>query len=224
MKTPHNPDSLDLYFQPDTEGSGSGTWHEISQLHLTEPKVSSVEASIYDLEHWEELWLEQHREHTAGDAQYVTYGDLSDDDRPYASEMKEDGGWESDSDTEFLVRCCGEDRTLRKAAKLVVKPSAGKQYVTVHDYVSGKSGLQELATVLMIVTAVHPWLMSLREDVLQAKKVALWYPSSLPTEFLVKNGPKMMIEDKEHCIRRMRGDPPDHPVPASILNGLRRNR
>jgi hypothetical protein len=55
--------------------------------------------------------------------------------------MKEDGGWESDSDTEFLVRCCGEDRPLRKAAKLVVTPSAGNHFVTVQDYVGGKSGL-----------------------------------------------------------------------------------
>jgi hypothetical protein len=76
----------------------------------------------------------------------------------------------------------------------------------------------------MIVLAVHPWLMSLREDILQAKKVALWYPSSLPIKFLVKNGPNMMIEDKEYWIRRIHGDPPDHPVPAYILNRLRRNR
>ena len=128
----------DTCFQGNT--AGGGTWHEISQLPLTKPKVSSVEVSIYDLDHWEETWLEQHREHTSGDAEYVTYGDLSDDDRPYTSEMKEDGGWESDSDTEFLVRCCGEDRSLRKAARLVVKPCAGKGFVTVHDYVSGKSG------------------------------------------------------------------------------------
>jgi hypothetical protein len=141
MKTPHSPDSLEPYFQPDTGVSGSGTWHEIAQLPLTKPKVSSVVASVYDLEQWEQAWLEWHREHTAGDAQYVTYGDLSDEDRPYPSEMKEDGGWESDSDTEFLVRCCGDDRPLRKAAKLIVKPSAGKDFVTVHDYVSGKSGL-----------------------------------------------------------------------------------
>jgi hypothetical protein len=137
MKTSRSPDSLEPYFQPDA--GGSGTWHEISQLPLTEPKVSSVKASVSDLDHWEEVWLEQHREHT--DAEYVTYGDLSDDDRPYPSEMKEDGGWESDSDTEFLVRCCGEDRPLRKAAKLVVTPSAGNHFVTVQDYVSGKSGL-----------------------------------------------------------------------------------
>jgi hypothetical protein len=139
MKTTRSPDSLEPYFQPDAEGSGSGTWHEISQLPLTEPKVSSVEASVSDLNHWEELWLGQHREHI--DAEYVTYGDLSDDDRPYPPEMKEDGGWESDSDTEFLVRCCGEDRPLRKAAKLVVTPSAGNHFVTVQDYVGGKSGL-----------------------------------------------------------------------------------
>jgi hypothetical protein len=141
MKTLRSPDSLEPYFQPDAggSGSGSGTWHEISQLPLTEPKVSSVEASVSDLDHWEQMWLEQHREHS--DAEYVTYGDLSDDDRPYPSEMKEEGGWESDSDTEFLVRCCGEDRPLRKAAKLVITPAAGNHFVTVQNYVSGKSGL-----------------------------------------------------------------------------------
>jgi hypothetical protein len=139
MKTPRSPDSLEQYFQPDTKGSGNGTWHEISQMPLTKPKVSSVEASVYDLNYWEETWLEHHREHTEGNAEYVTYGDLSDDDRPYPSVMKEEGGWESDSDTEFLVRCCDEDRPLRKAAKLVVKPSEGNHFVTVHDFVSGKS-------------------------------------------------------------------------------------
>jgi len=225
MKTPRSWDSLEPYFQPDTEGSGSSTWHEISQSPLTEPKVSSVEASVYDLDQWESVWLETHREHTAGDAQYITYGDLSDDERPYALEMKEDGSWEEDSDTEFLVGCCGEDRPRKKAAKLVVKPSAGNHFVTVHDYVSGKSGLQELGTVLMIVSAVHPWLMSLRENILKAKTIALGYPRSLPAEFLVQNGPEMMrIEDKEYWIRRMRGDPPTHPMPAWFFNRIRRNR
>src|ERR1700710_439310 len=132
MKTSRSPDSLEPYFQPDNGGGGRGTWHEISQLPLTKPKVSSAEASVYNLDLWEEVWLEQHREHT--DAEYVTYGDLSDDDRPYPSEMKEDGGWESDSDTEFLVRCCGEDRPLKKVAKLVIMPSAGNHFVTVQDY------------------------------------------------------------------------------------------
>lgn len=143
MKTPRSPDSLEPYFLPDTtgSGSGSGTWHELSQLPLTEPKISSVEVSVDYLKHWQDTWLEHHREHTGGNAEYVLYGDMSDDDRPYPTEMKEDGGWESDSETEFLMRCCDDDRPLKKNAKLLVKPSAGNDFVTVHDYVSGKSGL-----------------------------------------------------------------------------------
>lgn len=142
MKTPRSPDDLEPYFQPDTGGSGSGTWHEISQLPLTEPKVSSVEASVYDLDQWEFDWMAWHRDHAGGefDPEYVTYGDLSDEDRPYANDPKEDGSWEEEEDTEFLVKCCGEDRPLRKrGVKLVVTPSAGNHFVTVHDYVSGKS-------------------------------------------------------------------------------------
>ena len=137
MKTPRSPESLEPYFQPEAGGSGSGTWHEISQLPLTEPKVSSVEVSVYELEGWRNSWLEQHREHIEGE--YVTYGDLSDDERPYPSEMKEEGGWESDSDTPYLVQCCGEDRPPNETAKLVVTPSEGNHFVTVQDYVSGKS-------------------------------------------------------------------------------------
>lgn len=142
MKTPCSPDDLEPYFQLDTRGSGGGTWHEISQLPLTEPKVSSVEVSVYELDQWEFDWMEWHRDHAGGefDPEYVTYGDLSDEDRPYANDQKEDGSWEEDSDTEFLVKCCGEDRPLRKRGiKLVVTHSAGNRFVTVHDYVSGKS-------------------------------------------------------------------------------------
>jgi len=77
----------------------------------------------------------------------------------------------------------------------------------------------------MTVSAVHPWLMSFRGDILKAKTVALGYPPSLPTEFMVKNGPgRLMIEDKEYWIRERRGGPWPNTIPASILNRLRRNR
>jgi hypothetical protein len=151
MKTPRSPNDLEPFFRPDTEGSGSGggTWHEISQLPLTEPKVSSVEASVADLDQWEADWIEWHGHHTAEEfnQEYVTYGDLSDEDRPWAEEPKEDGSWEEDSDTEFLIRCCGEDRPLRKRGlKLVVTPPVGgdHHFVTIHDYVSGKSSFRVL--------------------------------------------------------------------------------
>lgn len=141
MKTPHSLDSLEPYFQPDTSGSSTGTWHEISQLPLTEPRISSIKVSVDDLDLWEEMWLEQHRGHTGPSAKYVTYGDLSDNERAYPTEMKEDGSWESDSDTEYLVRCCDEDRppNSENAVTLVVKPSADNGFVIVHDYIRGKS-------------------------------------------------------------------------------------
>lgn len=143
MKTHRNADDLEPYFQQTLEG---GIWHEIAQQPLTEPKVSSVEASIYDLEQWEFNWVAWHGHHEGQPAkpEYITYGDLSDEVRPYATEPKEDGSWEEDSDTEFLVRCCGQDRPLRKRGqKLLVSPAAGGHFVTVHDYVSGESSFDE---------------------------------------------------------------------------------
>lgn len=140
MRTARNAGKLDHFFQPDTNGSGSGSWHEISSLPLTDPKVSSIESSIRDLDQWEFEWVAAHQDRAA--AEYVTYGDLSDEYRPYASEPDEDGSWEDDWDTEFLIHCCGEDRPLRKRGfRVEVTPSAGNDFVSVRDYVSSKSNL-----------------------------------------------------------------------------------
>ncbi|KJZ73025.1 hypothetical protein HIM_07597 [Hirsutella minnesotensis 3608] len=138
MRIARNSAEVDPFFQPDTSGSGSGTWHEISSLPITNRKVSSIQASIRDIDQWEFDWVEAHQEHAT--AEYVTYGDLSDEDRPFASEPDEDGNWEADSDTEFLIRCCGEDRPLRKTGfTLEVTPSTGNDFISIRDYLSGKS-------------------------------------------------------------------------------------
>jgi hypothetical protein len=137
MKTPKSANDLEPYFQPDVEGGGSGAWHEISQLSLTEPKVSSIEARVRDLEQWEFDWIEWHFDHEAEESnpEYVTYGDLNDENWPDAKKMMRD------SDTEFLVKCCGDDRPFgKRGIKLLVTPSAGNHFVTVHDYISGKPG------------------------------------------------------------------------------------
>ncbi|KFY36773.1 hypothetical protein V494_04982 [Pseudogymnoascus sp. VKM F-4513 (FW-928)] len=228
MKTPRSPDDLEPYFH-----LASSTWHEISQQPLTEPKVSSVEASVYELEQWEFDWMAWHREHAGAefDPEYVTYGDLSDEDRPYANDQKEDGSWEEDSDTEFLVKCCGEDRPLRKRGiKLVVTHSAGNRFVTVHDYVSGKYCffLRVGDFFLMIVSAVHPWLMSLREDILKAKTVARPqpYPALALNEWMVKGGPEHKMEEKDSWIRGHGGGLP-RTMPAStaaIIDRIRASR
>lgn len=136
MKTALTPESLEPLFQPDPSEGSSGTWHEICQHALTEPKVSSVRASVYHLEQYHEDWMGWHREHPW--AEYVTHGEMSDADRPFASAMREDGSWEEDSDTEWMVACCGEERPLNKDVKLEIKPAEGCQYVTIRDYVSGE--------------------------------------------------------------------------------------
>lgn len=111
-----------------------------------------------------------HEDHTGDEfeQEYLTYGDLDDKDRPYADDAKEDDSWEEDSDTEFLSRCCGEARPLHKRGMvLIVTPTAGKDFVTVHDYVSGESSFCEFVVFcLMMGIAVHLWLMDLRKFIL----------------------------------------------------------
>lgn len=68
-----------------------------------------------------------------------------------------------------LLMCCDEIRPHGKDVKLVVKPATGGEgFVTVHDYVS----------------ALHPWLMNMREDIVKAKGV-LDQPVLLVTELFV---------------------------------------
>lgn len=67
MKTSKSTGSLEPYFHQDTGGSGSDTWHVVSQSSLTEPKVSSITVSVWDLEEWKQSWLEWHKEHISTD-------------------------------------------------------------------------------------------------------------------------------------------------------------
>ena len=181
MKTLKSTDALEPYFGGDTSGSGSdsdsnGTWHAISQLSLTEPEISSITVSVMDFEHWEETWLDWHREHLEEPSRQF----VLDEDNP-KMRMIEDG-WETDSDDEGdLVTCCNEERPVAKqAVKLVVNPAAGREFVTIHDYLS----------------AVHPWLISLRGEIMKAKAQQL--RQQLPTEFMVRmqNPDQLRIDGK----------------------------
>lgn len=80
----------------------------------------------------------------------------------------------------------------------------------------------------MILSAVHPWLMSLRGDILKAKTVARpqSYSALAPIEWMVDKGPEHQITDKESWIREHGGGPP-RPMPAStaaILSRIRASR
>jgi hypothetical protein len=142
MKEPQkNTGDAEPFFNPET-----GEWHEIASHSITSEKVSAIEASVYNLEAWSTVWGDYHMEHANPEnpqCEYVTYGDLSDDERPFAENpMREDwtwNGWEEDSDTEFLSRCCGQDRPIGKVGRtLEVRPSEGNDFVSIKDYVGGE--------------------------------------------------------------------------------------
>ena len=118
---------LKPFFQLETSGRGRGTRHDISSLTLTDPKVSSIEGQVSELDQWESSWVGWHS--NLATAQYVTYGALNDKGGPYANEAQEDGSWEEDLDTEFLIRCSGEDRPIgRRDFKRKVTPSADNNF------------------------------------------------------------------------------------------------
>ncbi|KAI4730259.1 hypothetical protein E4T49_01727 [Aureobasidium sp. EXF-10728] len=149
----------------------TGIWHEIASQSITEPKVSALEASLSNLDSWDRQWERFHMEHADPDydeCEFITYGDLDNDERPFAEEPEREDGtwsWDEDSDTEILVRCCDEDRPLGKQGlTLEVRPSPGNDFVTIKDYVG----------------AVHSWLMSMRDDILAAMRIAEpGYPVSI---------------------------------------------
>lgn len=80
----------------------------------------------------------------------------------------------------------------------------------------------------MIISAVHPWLMSLREDILKAKTVARPQPYSALAlnEWMVKGGPEHKMEEKDSWIREHGGGPP-RTMPSStaaIIDRIRASR
>lgn len=109
---------------------------------MTKPPVPLIIVRVFALEYWEDEWLLCHRGHTERDWQQTAepqYGVLLGyGDRP------------------CLLRCCGTDRPRGKATSLVVTPLEGRDFVSVHDY----------------LTTVHPWLMSFGGNILEY--MGLW--------------------------------------------------
>lgn len=107
-----------------------GAWHEIALLPLTEPKISSIDVTLPMLDEYEGQWVNQHQE-LCQDGEYIPLEER---------EEVGDDVWGEDSESEFLVRCCGEDRPRDKRdQKVTVLPSDGRDFVTVHDYLSSTS-------------------------------------------------------------------------------------
>jgi hypothetical protein len=84
----------------------------------------------------------EHADPAYDECEFVSYGDLDHGVRPFAEEPeRQDGtwGWDEPSDTEILIRCCGEDRPLgKRGLTLEVRPSPGNDFVTAKDYVGGE--------------------------------------------------------------------------------------
>jgi hypothetical protein len=147
-----NPDSArEPYFQQSLNGT---TWHPISQESLTRLNVSSIRVEVDQLKSWEENWLESHRHAFPGQPGCV-YRKIYDD------EEDENEGYEEEEGLK-LIRCCDTERP-KETLPLEVRAST-QPYVTVHDY----------------VTTVHPWLLGLRQDILQAMNV--WEDKPLPED------------------------------------------
>lgn len=117
---------------------------------------------------------------------------------------------------EHLLMCCGEKRPRGKAVSVAVKPAASHGFVTIHDYLS----------------AVHPWLMSLREDILGAIGMyegvicdmdgdCVPIAPSLGADLMVNyNAPgRLMMCNKPIWIKQTRNPPRLDVTSPSWLNG-----
>jgi hypothetical protein len=169
----YNPDVLLEPYCLQTEPSLS--WSSVAQSPLTEPKISSVTVGVEQLDDWEDEWMELHRDHANPDphSAEVQFGALADFD----PNSDEEG-------PEHLLRCCGAGRPRKQKASL--KVNATGDFLTVHDYVS----------------AVHPWLMSLREKILRASgnlqdNVALPSDTSLMISSYKSPDLLVMVEEEQ---------------------------
>lgn len=183
-----NPDSArEPYVQ---QSSNSISWHPISQESLTRPPVSSIIVEVDQLKSWEEDWLESHRHACPGDPG-CTYRKIFDDEEDENEGNEEEEGLK-------LIQCCETERP-KETLPLEVRAST-QPYVTVHDY----------------VTAVHPWLLSLRQDILWAMNV--WEDKPLPadTKLMVNNDglDSLMIMEEQRWIERNKRVPAPRQSPA----------
>ncbi|KAI0382817.1 hypothetical protein F5Y04DRAFT_252396 [Hypomontagnella monticulosa] len=156
---------------------GGTTWHPVSQSQLTQPGVSSITVRVSDLENREDNWFDVHDSHADPNDENCVFGELIDFD----PDEDEDG-------PEHVLKCCGSERPRKKAAYLVVK--ATSECITIHDYVS----------------AVHPWLMGLREDILGALGVWDSKPRPPETKLMVNfDGPGyLMIQEEKSWLAARR--------------------
>ncbi|KAB5580277.1 hypothetical protein GE09DRAFT_1279224 [Coniochaeta sp. 2T2.1] len=154
-----DPDNavFEPYHTNDGETGPAGSWHPLSQSPYTTPKVSSINIAVEALDEWINYWLERHEEHYFERAK-PRFGPLPEDDSKtvVTTEEREDG--------RFREACCGTDRPVNKTADLVVKATG--DFITIHDFLS----------------AVHPYLMDRRADIVAAMREDQYRGNPVPAE------------------------------------------
>ncbi|KAK8131864.1 hypothetical protein PG999_000037 [Apiospora kogelbergensis] len=150
--------------------------HAIAAAPLTEPKIGAITVQVSALDVWEERWCERHEDDLSTDQ---VRGPPPPDYEPSNPERF----WgRSDTDKILLLRCCGEDRPTRRPKLTVVPSDLAAGFVTVHDYVS----------------AVHPWLVGLRDTIVRADNVDHANPPGHYDRVMVRHvGPAYVFTDDE---------------------------
>ena len=152
----------------------------VSQASLMEPPVSSLTVRVACLDDWEQLWAEYHR-------------DCATDPDPRYPDWRRLGPRPDDEAFEprlYVLACCGQERPWAYDTCLHV--AAEGEFLTVHEYVS----------------AVHPWLMAMRDTILDAlgglDSRANWPPETKLA--VLELWPRMLRIDREdqwaRCHRR----------------------
>lgn len=119
-----------------------------------------MKIGVEPLNDWEENWLEVHDGHAVPggeeDGGETRFGPLPDVD----PEDKNDGWPEVNGEgSGHLLVCCGSERPRKTETKfqllVTTKGKGPDRFLTVHDYLE----------------QVHPWLMGLKGEILEAKAV-----------------------------------------------------
>ena len=165
----YDPDELESARSPYARAASDGgapTLHPISPETITNPPVSTLTVSVSELNQWEDNWLMVHECHSDPDKDPEgNWGPA-----PAGADADASAGDSESNDKLHLLRCCGEERPWDPDnASLTVQPSG--DMITIHDFVS----------------QVHPWLMGMRRDLVQAAAYTYAQGEALPpdTQLLV---------------------------------------
>lgn len=164
-------------------------WHAVSQESLLTPPTSSITVRIDCFDDWERNWADQHRE---------CWDEVHDSDRRRLGPRPGDETLDAPM---VVLECCGEERPWSRDKKLDVVAGAGA-CVTVHDYVS----------------AVHPWLMGMRNEILDVlgkrDDQPPWPPEAKLAVLYLGPGPLRIGYEGKWASWHQRPPAPRNPVSA----------